>query len=132
MFMDLHVIDWEYTQYGHRAHDLGQMIADVLERKHFEKAEIAMLTLEALVESYGDTVNDSMAFRAAIHAGAHMLGWHTRRAPGAPLSASPEVVSEFMELATLFIAKGWQKDSKFFSKTALACLFVTHEAEVRE
>ncbi len=43
------VIDWEYTQHGHRATDLGQMIGDLCERKHFNDVAASMWIIQGFV-----------------------------------------------------------------------------------
>lgn len=121
-YMDMYIIDWEYAQYGHRAYDLGHMIADLLEREFFEDSKLARLAAKGSLEGYG-SLTDELAYRTIIHAGAHMIGWYTRRPPGAPLPAPLEQVTEFMHRATLMIVKAWQRDKPYFLKSSLAFLF---------
>lgn len=120
----LFVIDWEFAQFGHRAYDLGQMIGDVYERKHFNDLNGAMWTIEAFVEGYGG-LNDKMAFRTAIHVGVHLLGWYTRRAPTTPLKGSPEQIASAVKLGKDLIVKGWEKDRAWLEASVMAPLFTS-------
>jgi thiamine kinase-like enzyme len=120
---EMYIIDWEYTQLGHRAYDLGQMIADLLERDHFAKSELALPLMKAVIEGYG-TMSEHLAYRTAIHAGTHMIGWYTRRNPTAPLPAPMDVAEEFMKMAVEMVVKGWNRDISWFERSQLRSLFV--------
>jgi hypothetical protein len=120
--VDLYVIDWEYTQINHRTFDLGQMIADLLERHHFSGSLLALQTMQGFLKGYGK-MNEDMAFRTAIHAGVHMIGWYTRRNPNAPLPAPMDVATSFMRMAVEFIVNGWEEGRGWFVGTKLGCLF---------
>jgi thiamine kinase-like enzyme len=103
-----YVIDWEYAHYGRRAYDLGQMIGDLYERKHFKGADRTLQAINGFIDGYG-LIDDDLAFRTAIHAGIHMIGWDTRRNSNSPLPASLEQVEELFQFATELIVKGWEK-----------------------
>jgi len=118
----LFVIDWEFAQFGHRAYDLGQMIGDLYERKHFRDVDSAIWVMEGFVDGYGD-LSHEMAFRTAIHTGIHLIGWYTRRAPNSPLDSTPDKVFEAMKLGRDFVVKGWEKDKNWFQGSILAPLF---------
>lgn len=120
----LFVIDWEFTQYGHRAYDLGQMIGDLYERSVFNGIDTFMPVMHGFIEGYGET-DSEMAFRTAIHAGVHMIGWYNRRSPTSPLGAPPEVVVAGLTNGRDLILKGWERDRKFFESSVLASLFAT-------
>jgi thiamine kinase-like enzyme len=116
------IIDWEFTQFGHRAYDLGQIIGDLYERKHFKGVNGATWAIQGFIDGYGPLTNE-MAFRTAIHAGVHLICWYTRRPQKGPLPASPEQVTDLLKLARDFVVKGWEKDRRWFEDTSLAHLF---------
>ena len=118
----LFVVDWEFAQFGHRAYDIGQMIGDLYERKHFRNVDAAIWTLEGFVDGYG-AMNDDMAFRTAIHAGVQLICWYIRRDPKSPLPCPYEQAAVAIKLGTEFVAKGWEKDKTWFKGTVLAGLF---------
>ncbi len=45
----LFIVDWELAQIGHRAYDLGQMIGDLYERKHFNDVDCALWIMEGFI-----------------------------------------------------------------------------------
>ncbi|KAK7757531.1 hypothetical protein SLS62_000546 [Diatrype stigma] len=49
----LFIVDWEFAQYGHRAYDIGQMIGDMYERKHFKGVEGAIWAIDGFIDGYG-------------------------------------------------------------------------------
>ncbi len=116
------VIDWEYAQFGHRSHDLGQMIGDFYERKHFNDIDAAIWAIQGFVAGYGG-LSDDMAFRTAIHTGVHLLHWYNRRAPTRPLTGTPDQIMGAVTLGKDFIVKGWEKDRHWFENSVLASLF---------
>ncbi|KAI0444707.1 kinase-like domain-containing protein [Xylaria telfairii] len=119
----LSIIDWEFVQFGHRAYDIGQMIGDIYERGHFTGAEGAIPAIEGFIKGYGGLDSDELAFRIAIHAGVHLIGWYIRRAPTAPLTFPLERVTEAMKIGRDWILKAWQKDIMYFKSSPLALLF---------
>ncbi|KAI0486763.1 kinase-like domain-containing protein [Xylaria cf. heliscus] len=125
--VQLFIVDWEFTQFGHRAYDIGQMIGDLYERGHFKEAEGAIPAIEGFIKGYGGLDSNEFAFRVAIHAGVQLICWYIRRAPTDPLKFPLERVTEAMRIGRDWILKGWQKDSKYFMSTPLALLF---ESEV--
>ncbi|KAI0857195.1 kinase-like domain-containing protein [Xylaria cubensis] len=125
----LSIIDWEFAQFGHRAYDIGQMIGDIYERGHFNEAEGAIPAIEGFIKGYGGLDNYDFAFRVAVHAGVHLIGWYIRRAPTAPLGFPLERVTDAMRIGRDWILKGWQKDREYFKSTPLALLFKDEEAQ---
>lgn len=115
----LHIIDWEFTQLGHHAYDLGQMIGDLCEFQHFQNAECAPWALRGLVEGYGEMSND-LLFRTVIHAGVHIICWCTRH-PNPKHSV--EHIEAAMRIGVDFIVKGWERDHVWFEGSMLACFF---------
>lgn len=125
---NLFIIDWELAQFGRKEYDIGQMIGDLYERKHFKNADNALWLMQGFVHGYGISNEDS-AFRIAIHAGVHLICWYIRRDPGivAPSSfTEPEgqKVQDAIRMGTDFVVKGWARDrSWFIEKSELKCLF---------
>jgi Ser/Thr protein kinase RdoA (MazF antagonist) len=118
----LFVIDWEFAQYGHRAYDLGQMIGDLYERKVFNGNDTAMHVMRGVIEGYGE-MSDEMAFRVAIHAGVHLVGWYNRRPRSGALVAPREVIVAGLTIGRDLILKGWARDRESFEDSVLAGLF---------
>ncbi|XXG95853.1 hypothetical protein Hte_002124 [Hypoxylon texense] len=56
----LFAVDWEFVQFGHRAYDIGQMIGDLYERKHFNDAEAALWIIDAFIKGYGTVMKMGM------------------------------------------------------------------------
>jgi thiamine kinase-like enzyme len=120
---NLFVIDWELAQFGRKEYDLGQMIGDLYERKHFNDAGSALWILQGFVGGYG-AITDEMAFRAAIHAGVHLICWYTRRDPNAPFKEPVEQIHGAIRTGTDFIVKGLARDRAWFKTSVLQCLFM--------
>jgi hypothetical protein len=120
--IDLFVIDWELAQFGRKEYDLGQMIGDLYGRKHFFKADSALLIIQGFTAGYG-VVSDDEAFRIAIHVGQHVICWYKMRNPRAPFTEPSEQIQDAIRIGTDFIVKGWEKDRAWFEDGELACLF---------
>ena len=120
--ISLFVVDWEFAQFGHRAYDIGQMIGDLYERKHFEDLENTIWAVEGFVDGYG-VLSDDLAFRTAIHAGVQLLCWYIRRDPRTPPKGTPEQIIGAVRIGVDFIVKGWERDRAWFENTPLASLF---------
>ncbi|KAB5558289.1 kinase-like domain-containing protein [Coniochaeta sp. 2T2.1] len=118
----LYIIDWELAQFGHRAYDLGHMIGDLYEQKHFNNTESAMPSIRGFVEGYGG-LSEELAFRTAIHAGTHLIGGYNRRPKTGKLAAPEEKIVGMLEVAKDFVVKGWEKDRRWFESSPLAPLF---------
>ncbi|KAJ2991565.1 hypothetical protein NUW58_g2467 [Xylaria curta] len=120
---ELFIVDWEFTQLGHRAYDIGQMIGDIYERGHFAEAKGAIPAIEGFIKGYGVLRDQELPFRIAIHAGVHLIGWYIRRDPNSPLPCSLEKATDAMRIGRDWILKGWQEDTEFFKSSPLASLF---------
>lgn len=126
--VNLFIIDWELAQFGRKEYDLGQMIGDLYERKHFMNADSALWIIQAFVDGYGALSEDS-AFRIAIHAGVHLICWYIRRNPAVPFTEPWELIQDAIRIGTDFLVKGWKRDRTWFEKSELACLF--RKGEIR-
>ncbi|KAI1768626.1 kinase-like domain-containing protein [Hypoxylon sp. FL1150] len=121
--LKLYVVDWEFVQFGHRAYDIGHMIGDLYERRHFNDAEAALPVIYAFIDGYG-AVSEDMAFRIAIHAGVQLITWVVR---GPPLRMRPPEAMRrapsAMKLGMDMVVKGHTKDKKWFETSILAGSF---------
>ena len=120
--INLFVVDWEFTQFNHRAYDLGQIIGDLYERKHFKSLENTIWAIEGFVDGYGG-LSDDLAFRTAIHTGVHFLCWYIRRDPRTPPKGTPEQIIGAVRIGVDFVVKGWERDRAWFETSPLASLF---------
>jgi hypothetical protein len=112
------VTDWELCQWGARALDLGQMVAELYQLKHFKNVDAGVWLIEGLLDGYGP-IDEDMAFRIAIHIGAHFICWGST-VPGWGTNAQ---VEEVVKLGRDLVVKGWQKDRNWFRRGWLQCLF---------
>lgn len=120
---NLFIIDWELAQFGRTEYDLGQMIGDLYERKHFTKnADSALWIIQGFVDGYGALSEDS-AFRIAIHAGVHLICWSIRRNPVASSTEPWGQIQDAIRIGTDFVVKAWGRDRTWFEQSELACLF---------
>lgn len=135
---NLFIIDWELAQFGRKEYDLGQMIGDLYERKHFttNANNSALWIIQGFITGYnyddgnGDNdapqLSEDSAFRIAIHAGVHLICWSIRRdPPAASTTTEPsKQVQDAVRIGTDFVVKGWERDRRWFvEKSELACLF---------
>lgn len=104
----LFVIDWELSQIGSRALDLGQMIAELYETELFKRSEAGVWIIEGLLEGYGH-MSDEMAFRTAIHVGVHLVCWGSR----VPGWGSKEQIEEVVKIGNDLIVQGWAKNKEW-------------------
>ncbi|ORY61717.1 kinase-like domain-containing protein [Pseudomassariella vexata] len=118
----LFIIDWENAQFGHRAIDIGGMLADLYERKHFNDVDAVIPAMHGLVQGYG-RLSEEMAFRTAIHVGVHLICWYYRRDRTAPLRPPLNQVLAALTLGRDFVLKGWEKDRNWFESSVLTPLF---------
>uniref|UniRef100_A0A093VRL3 Choline kinase alpha n=1 Tax=Talaromyces marneffei PM1 TaxID=1077442 RepID=A0A093VRL3_TALMA len=68
---NLFIIDWEMTQLGMRALDLGQVLAELYEIKQFKNNNAGIWIMESLIEGY-PLLGEEQAFRMAVHMGVHL------------------------------------------------------------
>lgn len=114
----LFIVDWEMAQIGHRALDLGQMIAELYETKLFKDMEAGVWIIEGFLEGYG-SLSEEMAFRAAIHVGVHLVCWGSR----VPGWGSQQQVEEVVKVGRDLIVHGWMRNKAWFEGGNLGCLF---------
>lgn len=111
-------IDWELTQIGHKALDLGQMIAELYETKLFKGVEHGIWIIEGFLEGYG-SLSDEMAFRTAIHVGVHLICWGSRVSNWGTQNQVEDVVKVGKDL----VLQAWARNKSWFEQDAMGCLF---------
>ncbi|KAL7811999.1 kinase-like domain-containing protein [Trichoderma gracile] len=116
------IIDWENVQFGHRAIDIGGMLADLYERKHFKDVAASIPIMQGFIEGYGQ-LSEELAFSTAIHVGVHLICWYYRRDRNAPLPYPLPRVLDVLTLGRDFILKAWGKDREWFEGSVLEPLF---------
>lgn len=112
------VVDWEMAQIGHRALDLGQMIAELYETRLFKKLDRGMWVLEGFLEGYGP-LSDEMAFRAAIHVGVHLVCWGSR----IPGWGDQREIEHVVAVGRDLIVQARRRNRAWFEEDYLRCLF---------
>ncbi|OQD72107.1 hypothetical protein PENPOL_c001G00212 [Penicillium polonicum] len=112
------IVDWELSQIGSRALDLGQMIAELYETKLFKNVDGGVWIIQGFLEGYG-ALEDEMAFRTAIHVGVHLVCWGSR----VPGWGTQKQIEEVVKLGRDLIVHGWRKDKAWFAEGILSCLF---------
>lgn len=105
---DLFVVDWEMGQLGPYALDLGQMLAEIFEAKHFRDVEAAMWVMHGIIENYASLHRD-LAFRTAMHMGVHLVCWSS-----VPGWGTQEQVEDAIRVGRDMIVKAWQRDEDWF------------------
>jgi hypothetical protein len=113
----MYVIDWELSHITSTAFDLGQIVGDLFETRHYKGIEATEWLIEAFMEGYGP-VEDSVAFKTVIGVGVHLIGLGSISAKG-----TPEQRDSALRIGGDFILRGWKKDKAFFDGTVLKCLF---------
>ncbi|TVY93598.1 4-hydroxytryptamine kinase, partial [Lachnellula willkommii] len=116
--LKLFIIDWELSHLSDYAFDLGQMFAELFELKHFKGLDAGVWLIEAFMTGYGK-LEEQVAFRTAIHVGAHLICWGSRVQGW----GTQEQVEEVAEVGRDFVVKGWKKDRGYFEGTSLRSLF---------
>lgn len=115
----LFITDWELAQCDSRGLDLGQMIAELYQLKHFKDLDVGVWLIQDFVEGYRVSLTKDIAFRAAIHVGVHLVafgsmiqGWGTEKQ-----------VEDVVRVGGDFVVKGWERDQGWFENSPLGCLF---------
>ncbi|KAJ5385633.1 hypothetical protein N7517_003544 [Penicillium concentricum] len=112
------IVDWEMSQIGSRALDLGQMIAELYETKLFKNVDGGLWMIQGFLRGYG-SLNDEMAFRTAIHVGVHLICWGSR----VPGWGTQTQIEEVVKVGRDLIVHSWRKDKVWFAEGILGCLF---------
>ncbi|OGM39637.1 hypothetical protein ABOM_011645 [Aspergillus bombycis] len=114
----LFIIDWELAQCGTRALDLGQMIAELYELKHYKDVDAGVWIIQGITEGY-PALSEEMAFRTLIHVGTHLIFFGST----VPGWGTDEQIADVVRLGKDLIVKAWEKDKSWFKGTVWECLF---------
>ena len=120
---ELAIVEWENSQYGHRAYDLGRIIGDLCGRGYLDKAGGVGWIIEGFVLGYGE-LSEDLAFRTAIHAGVYFVNMYMQRSPTADPSVTPDTIEDYLTMGRAMITNGWLEDREYFKGTPLAALFM--------
>ncbi|KAJ5162553.1 Aminoglycoside phosphotransferase [Penicillium coprophilum] len=112
------IADWEMSQIGSRALDLGQMIAELYETKLFKNLDGGLWMIQGFLKGYGH-LDDEMAFRTVIHIGVHLICFGSR----VPGWGTEKQIEEVVKVGRDLIVHGWRKDKAWLADSTLGCLF---------
>ncbi|EIT80308.1 kinase-like domain-containing protein [Aspergillus flavus] len=114
----LFIIDWELAQCGTRALDLGQMMAELYELKHYKDIDAGVWIIQGITEAY-PALSEEMAFRTLIHVGTHLI-YFGSTVPGWGTDGQ---ITDVVRLGRDLIVKAWEKDKSWFKGGVWECLF---------
>ncbi|KAI0485356.1 kinase-like domain-containing protein [Xylariaceae sp. FL0804] len=124
----LFIVDWENIQYGHRAIDVGGMLADLYERNHFQGVEASIPAMRGFIRGYGK-LSEDLAYRVAVHAGVHLICWYYRRDRNAPLPFPLPRVLAALTLGRDLVLRGWAKDKSWLQTSMIGEMFADENLE---
>ncbi|KAI1115009.1 kinase-like domain-containing protein [Nemania sp. NC0429] len=113
------VIDWEMSQIGLPALDLGQMIAELYEMKLYKNVTAGLWIIEGVVDGYEPLWSEGLALRTAIQVGVHLLSFGT----SVQGWGTPEQVEMVARTGRDLIVNAWYGDRSWVEEGDLACLF---------
>ncbi|KAI9376682.1 kinase-like domain-containing protein [Aspergillus egyptiacus] len=114
----LFITDWELSQCGSRALDLGQMVAELYLLKHYKGLDDGLWAIEGFAEGYQD-ISEDIAFRALIHVGVHFIFFGSI----VPDWGTQDQVRDVVRLGRDLITRAWAKDRASFKGEIWDCLF---------
>lgn len=107
------------SQLSHRAFDLGQMIAELYELKHYKGHSAGGTLIEAFIKGYGE-MDEDLKWKAIIHTGVHFIGFGSRVAGW----GTKEQIEELVKIGRDWIVGAWEKKKEVFDGTPLAAFFI--------
>lgn len=107
---NMFIIDWEMSQMGMRPSDVGQVLAELYEIKHFKGHEAGIWIMEGLIEKYAHW-DEEMAFRTAVHMGVHLVCWSN-----VPGWGSHGQVEDVIRFGRDLVVRGWERDRAWFER----------------
>ncbi|KAL5685070.1 hypothetical protein EMGR_004656 [Emarellia grisea] len=116
--LDLRVIDWELSQLGSIAVDLGQMFAELYALSHFHSVTAASAMISSFMAGYG-SLRDELAFRVALEFGMHLSLWPCRE----PANNGDQLVKRCVCLGKDMIVHAEEKDKLWFRSGILDSIF---------
>ena len=100
------------------AFDLGQLFAELFELKHFKDIDAGVWLIDSFMQGYGK-LDEEVAFKTAIHVGAHLVCWGSRVQGW----GTTEQVEAVVDTGKGYVVNGWDRNSGFFDGTPLRPLF---------
>lgn len=100
------------------AFDLGQMIAELYELKHFKEYDAGIWLIEGFVEGYGE-MSEEMKWKTIVHAGTHLVCWGSRVAGW----GTENQVEGVVKVGRDWIVGAWEKNKNTFEGTVLERLW---------
>jgi hypothetical protein len=116
--LTLLVIDWEFSQIGHQAFDLGQLFAELYLLTHFRSIDAGVQIISSFMAKYG-RLDDDTAFRVAIHFGVHLIVWPCR----APGWGEGDILERCVRLGREFCENAWELNREYFRNGVLHSVF---------
>ncbi|PYH77204.1 hypothetical protein BO82DRAFT_345428 [Aspergillus uvarum CBS 121591] len=116
--LSLSIIDWETSQLGSVAIDLGQMFAELYVLAHFQFVTVASRMISPFMVGYGP-LNDELAFRVALEFGIHLVLWPCRE----PCIRDDPLVTRCVGLGKDMIVHAEEKDKLWFRDGVLDSIF---------
>lgn len=116
--MKVFVIDWELSQLSLLAFDLGQMVAELYELKHFKNHDAGIWLIESFIKGYGE-MSEEMKWKIIVQAGAHLVCWGSRVAGW----GTEEQVEDVVRTGRNWIVNGWERNRDVFQGMVLGELF---------
>ncbi|KAF8854704.1 hypothetical protein BDZ45DRAFT_596667 [Acephala macrosclerotiorum] len=110
--LKLFIIDWELSQLSQPAFDLGQMIAELYEFKHFKNIDAGLWLIKFFIEGYGE-MDEEMKWKTIIHTGTHLVCWGSRVQGW----GTKEQVEGVVRVGRDWIVGAWEKKREVFQGT---------------
>ncbi|KAL4905369.1 kinase-like domain-containing protein [Aspergillus multicolor] len=118
------ITDWEFAQYGPRALDIAQMVAELYVNDHFYGVEAAREMLEGFIHGY-DHITMEMSWRILLHVGTYLIVWAAAAGDGdrEPSAEDAKKKSKLVKLGVKLIVRAWKRKQKSFFGTLWNCVF---------
>jgi hypothetical protein len=118
--VEVFVIDWECVHLAPAHFDLGQLVGELYTLWFCKDIAAGLWIMEGIVAEI-EGLNEKLAFRVAIHAGAHLICMTASR----PEWGGPEKLQEVAREGRDIVVHAWKKDRAWFERSRLGVLFST-------
>jgi hypothetical protein len=112
------VIDWECVHLAPAHFDLGQLVGELYTLWLCKDIVAGLWLIEGIVGAF-EGLDDELAYRVAIHAGAHLICMTASRPEWGDHAKLQEVAREGRDI----LVHAWEKDRPWFEDGRLACFF---------
>lgn len=112
------IIDWEMSRLSSLDFDLGHCFAELYLLTHFRSVKAGAKCISAFMAGYGP-LDEDVAFRVALHFGAHLLVWPWRVEGW----GEGEVMDECIRMGRDYCTHAYRKDIEFFRGGVLDRVF---------